>query len=290
MFNANQVVRRRLHAVAATVRPSVVRMWRRELQRRAVDESLAAAHRSCLVLAPHPDDETLGAGALIARKRAAGTRVRVLVVTDGRGSHVSRVLAPEQLAAARKAESRRACAVLGVPAGDLVHLGLPEGTVAARADEVAGLIRTELEMWEPDDVLVTSELDWHVDHRALSGVARDVLAECSAPRLLEYPVWAWADGPWSDRPGRSLMQAARALVTEPVRTARQARPVVVRAESAHVALKQRALAEYASQTTNFTGEAGWAVMDEQFLSSFLQAKELFLAVAPVRRPLGVRQS
>ena len=103
VLGADGTVRSRLHAVAHAVRPPAVRLWRRELQRRAVDETLGAAGRSCLVLAPHPDDETLGVGALIARKRAAGTRVRVLVVTDGRGSHVSSVLDPDALAAVRRA-------------------------------------------------------------------------------------------------------------------------------------------------------------------------------------------
>ncbi|MGH6943228.1 MAG: PIG-L deacetylase family protein, partial [Geminicoccaceae bacterium] len=36
-----------------------------------------------LVIAPHPDDEVLGAGGTIARLCAAGSRVTVAVVTRG---------------------------------------------------------------------------------------------------------------------------------------------------------------------------------------------------------------
>jgi len=49
----------------------------------ARDDTATSAARSALVLAPHPDDETLGCGATILRKRAAGTPVHVLIVTDG---------------------------------------------------------------------------------------------------------------------------------------------------------------------------------------------------------------
>jgi LmbE family N-acetylglucosaminyl deacetylase len=38
-----------------------------------------------LVVAPHPDDETLGAGGLMQRVRAAGGRVSVVYLTDGDG-------------------------------------------------------------------------------------------------------------------------------------------------------------------------------------------------------------
>src|SRR5829696_1206258 len=58
--------------------------WRWTTRITARDETAAVAARGCLVIAPHPDDETLGCGATIARKRAAGTPVRVVIVADGR--------------------------------------------------------------------------------------------------------------------------------------------------------------------------------------------------------------
>src|SRR5262245_24685447 len=44
-------------------------------------------HSPVLVLAPHPDDESLGCGGLIAACQAQGHPVHVLVLTDGAGSH-----------------------------------------------------------------------------------------------------------------------------------------------------------------------------------------------------------
>ncbi len=208
--------------------------------------------------------------------------MRVVVVTDGRHSHRSRVVDPDQLARIRHDESLGACAVLGVPADDVVHLGLEEGTTSARLDEVVEAIVREIEDARPDDVLVTSELDWHDDHRALARAARLAVAAAAGPRLLEYPVWAWADGPWTNRPGRSAARAAWDLVAEPVASAVRLRPVRVRAAEPYRQAKREALAVYASQMSNLTGEDDWAVMDDDFLDLFRGDRELYFDV-PVGR-------
>ena len=100
----------------------------------------AATGRSCLVVAPHPDDETIGCGATIARKRAAGTDTWVLVVTDGRHSHRSAQVRPLQLAALREEESRRACELLGVDPDQVRFGGFEEGTLGRCLDAVADAI------------------------------------------------------------------------------------------------------------------------------------------------------
>lgn len=272
-----------LRRAAGLVRPALLAGWRAAVDRRAQDGTAGAGSRSCLVLAPHPDDETLGCGALIARRRSAGARVRVLVVTDGRLSHVSRRVDPDQLARIRREESVEACAELGVPADDVVHLGLVENTTHEHLDRVVRAVEHEVRSWRPDDVLVTSALDWHQDHRALSAAARLALAGAPGPRLLEYPVWAWADGPWANLPDRPAWRAATDLLREPVVTALAARPVSV-STAGFLDAKRRAMAHYRSQTTNLTGEETWAVMDEAFLAQFMRAAELFFAVDAEGRP------
>ena len=68
-----------------------------------------------LVLAPHPDDESLGCGGLIAEHHARGHDVHVLVLTDGTGSHPhSREYPPTRLAALRMGEARDAIRALGL--------------------------------------------------------------------------------------------------------------------------------------------------------------------------------
>ncbi len=58
-----------------------------------------------VVLAAHPDDETLGAGGFLAKLHAAGAAVEVLLCTAGEASHPdSQTTTPEQLAAVRLTE------------------------------------------------------------------------------------------------------------------------------------------------------------------------------------------
>ena len=68
-------------------------------------DDAALAGRAFIVLAAHPDDESLGAGGLLARLHAVGATVRVLLCTAGEGSHPgSPTTTPEQLAAVRLQE------------------------------------------------------------------------------------------------------------------------------------------------------------------------------------------
>ncbi|MCB8835087.1 PIG-L family deacetylase, partial [Escherichia coli] len=80
------------------------------------------------MIAPHPDDEVIGAAGLIARLRRHGARVRVAVVTDGAASHRgSRQWPRARLVAARQRESLHALRRLGIVAGDVSFLNLPDG-------------------------------------------------------------------------------------------------------------------------------------------------------------------
>src|SRR5260370_39984635 len=128
--------------------------WRRRLVAGGVDATGLLSGRDLLVLAPHPDDETLGAGAAVARARAAGNRVTVAVATDGRHSTASGPLSPQRLGEVRSAELHAPCRTLGVPDDDVVQLGYVYGTVAARWPEIADRLTGLLDERSPDVVFV----------------------------------------------------------------------------------------------------------------------------------------
>ncbi|MGH3487559.1 MAG: PIG-L deacetylase family protein, partial [Actinopolymorphaceae bacterium] len=248
-----------------TVRAGLLLLWRRLLRHRARDVTASSSGRATLVVAPHPDDETFGCGGTIALKRCHGTRVRVLVVTDGRRSHRSAVISADELSAIRAAEVGRATAVLGVPAEELVLLGVREDELAAQYDAVVAAVAAELRAGSFAEVLVTSRWDWHEDHQLVSAAVHEAVGRAGGvARILEYPVWSWVDGP-SD-----LWRALGGVRASSVDV------------SSVIGQKRSAIAEYRSQTTKLTDEETWAVMDATLIGQFLGGVEVFLEPASGR--------
>ncbi|HXT20207.1 MAG TPA: PIG-L deacetylase family protein, partial [Thermoanaerobaculia bacterium] len=116
-----------------------------------------------LVLAPHYDDEVLGCGGLLVQLARDGAEVLVLFLSDGSGG-VEEVGDRGAYAQRRRAESKAALAALGVAAAE--HLGLPDGALAQRLDEMTAAIRRAIEAHAPDLVLAPSPLESTADHQA----------------------------------------------------------------------------------------------------------------------------
>lgn len=143
--------------------------------------------RSALIVAPHPDDEAIGAFGLISRLRWRGARVRVLIATDGAGSHPNSLRwSRARLVAQRRRETRAVLARIGVAARDVRFLGLPDGGMTAGGTMVRATLARALAQGRGHDLLVIpAQDDDHPDHRIVAAVA----AECPAVRRLEYLVW-----------------------------------------------------------------------------------------------------
>lgn len=254
-------------------------LWRRWVVSRGVDDTDASARRRTLVVAPHPDDETIGCGAAIARKRAAGTDVRVVVVCDGRHSHHSELIPPRRLAEIRARESVEACAVLGVAEDQVSVLGFEELTLWRCLDDVAAALEKVIGEFDPDEILVVTDQDWHTDHQATHvALCRAVARRGFRGVLGAYPVWFWADGPWRTVPILPLRETWRELVTDPLAARRLPRPWVVRTAT-FAARKREAFERYRSQTTNLTGEPGWATFPAGWIEPFCAPAEVFFPIA-----------
>lgn len=261
-----------------TYRTVARRTWRRLLRSRAVDETAGSEARSALVVAPHPDDETLGCGATIARRIAAGSDVWVLVAADGRHAQPgsSQIDAPG-LAELRAAEAIAACNALGVPEDRILQLGIEDTAAEFSFDRLVGAIQELITTHEPDDIITTSERDWHVDHRTVSRATRTAASSVGRDTLLEYPIWWWIDGPWQHRPGHRRLGRALHLLAAPWESPFTAR-VVSLSTDGHLDQKRAAIAEYRTQVTNYTDEANWHVMGPELLELFFDDVELFLRI------------
>jgi len=152
-----------------------------------------------VVVAPHPDDETLGAGGLIATAADSGLPVHVVLVTLGEGSHPdSPTTTPDELAAVRATEFRDALELLHpeVTAGSL---GVPDVGLREQPDTLRDALVARLDATTGRSLLVAPwRGDGHRDHRVAGEVAEAVSAERPDVDLLSYPVWAWH---WDDAAG-----------------------------------------------------------------------------------------
>jgi LmbE family N-acetylglucosaminyl deacetylase len=95
------------------------------------------------VLAPHPDDECLGAGGLISRARKMGVEVQIGFLSNGDGSRttqISQVLRGKDektlpdIALKRQDEALRAAQILGVDEKNVLFFGFPDGGARALWD------------------------------------------------------------------------------------------------------------------------------------------------------------
>ncbi|HET8774388.1 MAG TPA: PIG-L family deacetylase [Thermoanaerobaculia bacterium] len=116
-----------------------------------------------LVLAPHPDDEAIGCGGLVALHLRERRAVRVVVATDGAQAGAAEV---------RQEESRRALTVLA--AGGVGKTALPPAFLGwpdrGLDDSIAPTLREELLAFRPDLILVPAPIEIHPDHLALARV------------------------------------------------------------------------------------------------------------------------
>ncbi len=179
-----------------------------------------------VVVAPHPDDETLGAGGTLAAWAASGVPVTVVAVTDGEASHPgSPTLGPDELAARRHEERRRALAALGLGDAEVVRAGLPDGDVAGhRPALVAALDRV---LRPGDTLLAPVPGDGHPDHDAVAAVADEAAARHGVARW-HYAVWLWhwAEPDGSDIDSLGLPRGGAVAVTLPGSAQRAKRDAV----------------------------------------------------------------
>ncbi|MCU1513576.1 MAG: SAM-dependent methyltransferase [Microbacteriaceae bacterium] len=177
----------------ASVDGTSVGQWNADARLAAIPRLSLHGVRSLVVVAAHPDDETLGAGGLIAAAAVEKVAVTVLVVTDGaaRGS---------EFAAVRAAEVTAAVAQLA-PAARVLQLGFDDGGTREHPAEIRAAMAPHFA--DVDLVVAPWRGDGHRDHRVVGELVAS-LAEELGIRLLEYPIWLWhwatpasEEVPWS---------------------------------------------------------------------------------------------
>src|SRR6201996_6999673 len=100
------------------------------------------------IVAPHPDDETLGMGGTLATLCAAGIDVQVVSVSDGGAAQPGlEAQGRAQLETVRRAELRRAMALLGTR--EPIRLGMPDGELEFHEQQITERIAALLSPLPP---------------------------------------------------------------------------------------------------------------------------------------------
>ncbi len=238
----------------------VVAAWRRLP---LADLAAITGLRPLLVLAPHPDDETLGCGGLIAEACARGEDVRVVILTDGAGSHpASKAFPPARLAALRQAEARAAAAALGLSEDRITFLDLRDGAAPREGpsfDALAARVAALMTRFGVGTICATWGHDPHPDHLAAHLIAA-AAARRAAARHLAYPIWGWA------------LPAATRLPDPALRGARLD-------ISRNLPAKRRAIAAHGSQIGGAITDDPASRVPEKLLANFREPFEVFLEAA-----------
>ena len=213
-----------------------------------------------LVVAAHPDDETLGAGGFLRAVHAAGGQVQLVVATDGEAAFGDTDAAQRSaLARTRRAELDRALAELGLGDVEVHRLGLPDSGLAGVEARLVEALRPLAAA--ADVCLAPWPLDPHPDHAA-AGRAMLAAARIGAHRF-GYPIWTW---PWADPQDSKLpwSEACRYPLDAESRQAKR------RAIGCHVSQLQPA------------PDGGPPILPPDVLAHFDTEQEIFFRLRPER--------
>jgi LmbE family N-acetylglucosaminyl deacetylase len=160
-----------------------------------------------LIIAPHPDDDSIAAGGLIQRVHSAGGVLHVLLVTDGENNEWPQrwherkwfITAADRVrwGAMRRREALAALKILGVEPGSATFLAYPDqktatllrgGDVRLRDDLMAAI-----RAFRPTLIVAPSLFDVHSDHRAIGNFVHAAVARIKqdgkpVPAIVTYVV------------------------------------------------------------------------------------------------------
>jgi LmbE family N-acetylglucosaminyl deacetylase len=191
-----------------------------------------------LVVAPHPDDESLGCGGAIALLRQFGYEVTILTMSDGTLSHPNSLKYPaEKLRDLREQEMLAALEILDVRPDKVTFFRFRDRRVpnetSADFESAVTKISEYLKINQPETILIPWRRDPHPDHRATWEIfnrANEILGRRF--RILEYPIWLWEMAENKDLPIEKNIKISRLDIGGVTET------------------KQRAIRAHVSQTTD----------------------------------------
>lgn len=191
-------------------------------------QKLPLTDAKTIIFAPHPDDETIGCGGLIALKRQKSVPVSVVFLTDGRHCYGQGGPPETEVAALRHEEALAALRVLNVSPEQVFFLDLEDGSLGAlsqnaRAEAIARLSAI-LQDFKPEEIYLPHRHDHHKDHEAAFVLVHDALNHFLLPKTptwYEYVIWHFWEAPLFRLDNWQQIKGARYLPIKEVLTTKQ---------------------------------------------------------------------
>lgn len=239
--------------------------------------------KSTIVFSPHFDDETLGCGGTIIKKKRAGADVKIVFMTDGSKSH-RHLISEEKLKAIRKRESLTVSHLLGLTQNDLFFLDFEETKLSEYVNSALTKVVEILLRQQPDEIFVPSRKEpplWSLDHLTTSKIVFLALQKSRKnATIYEYPIWLWYRQPYINSllssPRKSLNSLKQNIISDfallkDFHSSININDVLL--------LKRVALDQYKSQMTRLIPNSRWQTLSDvsngKFLKCFFQDKEVF---------------
>ncbi|MEM2915560.1 MAG: PIG-L deacetylase family protein [Candidatus Bathyarchaeia archaeon] len=240
--------------------------------------------RPAVVFSPHPDDETLGCGGTIIRKRRMGAEVTIVFMTDGSRSH-RHLISEEELKSIREREALAASLVLGVDEKDLIFLEFKNGKLDENRELAISKVTDILTDRKPEEVFIPyykEPSSWSEDHSATNRIVISSL-QIYGKRVIiyEYPIGFWCHWPWVSRrqirSRREVLNVLKECFSSGLSMLKDFRHSVNIEEVLEI--KHAALDQYKSQMTRLISDPQWQTLPNfsngEFLACFFQPREIF---------------
>jgi N-acetylglucosamine malate deacetylase 1 len=140
-----------------------------------------------LVLAPHPDDESIGCGGALALHSQRGDHISAVFLTSGEAA--MKQFAPEDAWRIREAEAQAAADVLGI--AELTFLRAPDSGLQGDMERVIAAVLRIFGRRQPRCIYTPHENEAHPDHKAAFAITQAILerAEPYRPEVRGYEIW-----------------------------------------------------------------------------------------------------
>jgi LmbE family N-acetylglucosaminyl deacetylase len=260
---------------------SLKQFYQQQLQRIASKCDRQDLGRSAIVFSPHPDDETLGCGGTIIRKKKAGADVKIVFMTDGGGSH-PHLMSAEELKSIRAQEAIAAAQVLGVEQKDVLFLEFPDGALNRYREQAIDKVKYILQESQPEEIYIPYYKETPSDHFATNQIAVAALKTYEfIPTIYEYPIWFWRQLPWTSLVGsrREILSVIKSslIFGFGLGLLKDFKSTVYIGDV--LELKHTALEKHGTQMQRFLPTPAWQTLNDvsngEFIACFFQKYEIF---------------